>query len=156
MKMKTKRPLDRKVVVCDIDGTVAHIPERRLRMLREENPDWEAFYKDSFEDAPREDICGFVRHLSRHYRIVFCTSRRDSVRSKTVAWLRRHLDVDAFPNGYALAMRRSDDLREDTAVKPEALETELLSGDSVAFILEDSDAMVSAWTDLGFTCVKVA
>lgn len=53
-------------------------------------------------------------------------------------------------------MRRSDDPREDTVVKPEALETELLSGDSVAFILEDSDAMVSAWTDLGFTCVRVA
>lgn len=146
----------RETVVCDIDGTLSLVAPAREAMLRDEHPDWDAFYEDPFDDEPKEKVCRLVRHLSRHYRIVFCTSRRDSVRGKTLRWLQRHLDIEAFPNGYALAMRRGSDPREDTVVKPEALATELLAGDSVLFVLEDSDAMIRRWSDLGLTCVKVA
>lgn len=151
---------DPSIVVCDIDGTVAAVGPARAAMLREENPDWDAFYEDPFDDEPIEKVCRLVRHLSMHYHIVFCTSRRDSVREKTVAWLKSNLDADSFPHGFTLLMRRGRDPRPDTTVKPELLLSELtlhgLDPTAVLCVLEDSEDMAKSWTDRDFTCVKVA
>jgi hypothetical protein len=151
--MKNSNPL---VVVCDIDGTVSLVHPYRAALLRDDNTDWDAFYKAPFDDEPVVKICSFVRHLSEHYRIVFCTSRRDCVREKTLRWLRANLDIASFSNGYDLLMRASDDPRPDTVVKPELLETVLLNGAEVLCVLEDSASMAAAWTRLGYTCLQVA
>lgn len=143
------------VVVCDIDGTISLVHPQRAALLRDNDTDWDAFYAASFDDEPVDKICAFVRHLSARYRIVFCTSRRDSVRDKTISWLRRHLDVDGFANGYDLLMRRGLDPRPDTVVKPELLGG-ALDGRQVLCVLEDSASMARAWTALGYSCLQVA
>lgn len=152
MQDNNKNP---RVVVCDIDGTISRVAPARAAMLEQESPDWDAFYEDPFDDEPIGRTCDLVRHLAAHYHVVFCTSRRDSVRGKTLAWLRRHLDAEAFPNGFSLQMRRGCDPRPDTAVKPELLAAVAAPRD-VLCILEDSADMVRAWSALGYTCVKVA
>ena len=148
------------IVVCDIDGTISLVGPARAAMLQSENPDWDAFYEDPFDDEPVEKVCRLVGHLSRQHRIVFCTSRRDSVREKTAGWLSRHLGTDAFPNGFDLLMRRGKDPRPDTVVKPELLQERLredgLGKDSVTCILEDSASMVRMWDNLGYNCLLVA
>lgn len=149
----TTNPL---VVVCDIDGTISLVHPERAALLHDENTDWEAFYKASFDDKPVVKVCSLVRHLSAHYRIVFCTSRRDSVREKTLSWLRSNLDVESFACGYELLMRHGNDPRPDTEVKPELIEGSLLDGSEVLCVLEDSAAMARTWTRLGFTCLQVA
>lgn len=148
------------IIVCDIDGTLSTVAPSRAVLLEEEHPDWDRFYEDDFDDEPVEDVCRLVRDLSRHCRIVFCTSRRDSVREKTEAWLRRHLGTDTFVNGYDLLMRRGDDPRPDTAVKPELLKRHLhgngIPASAVACVFEDSTSMARAWRQDGFSCLLVA
>jgi len=144
-----------RVVICDIDGTISRVAPARAAMLEQENPDWDAFYEDPFDDEPIEKTCGLIRHLSAHYHIVFCTSRRDSVREKTVNWLERHLDIKAFPRGAKVLMRRGGDPRPDTVVKPELVDG-IIDPSEVLCVFEDSDTMAKAWSDLGYTCVKVS
>lgn len=144
-------------VVCDIDGTVSLVNPERAALLRDGDTDWDAFYRASFDDEPVKNVCDLVRHLSRHHRIVFCTSRRDSVREKTDAWLREHLGTGNFPHGCELLMRRDDDPRPDTVVKPELLGAYLAGhGDDVLCVIEDSASMARTWTSLGYTCLQVA
>ena len=144
------------LVVCDIDGTISLVHPERAALLHDEDTDWEAFYKAPFDDKPVVKVCSLVRHLSAHYRIVFCSSRRDSVRDKTLSWLRSNLDVENFTHGYELLMRHGDDPRPDTEVKPELLEESLMDGSEVLCVIEDSAAMTRTWTRLGFTCLQVA
>ena len=156
MRKNNKAVEQASVVVCDIDGTIAKVGERRAAMLLQERPDWNAFYKDAFDDEPIENVCGLVRHMAKSHRIVFCTSRRASVRRKTQHWLREHLDVASFPHGYDLLMRGNGDERPDTQVKPDLLRRRRMAPDSVLCIFEDSRDMVRAWTEEGYTCIKVA
>ena len=148
------------IVVCDIDGTISLVSPTRADILNDKDPDWDRFYEDAFEDQPVDKVCRLVRHLSQHYHVVFCTSRRDSVREKTERWLRSHLAVDRFPKGWNLLMRRGLDPRPDTIVKPELLDAFLKDNDDdaqqVLCVLEDSAAMVKRWNELGYTSVQVA
>lgn len=141
------------IVVVDIDGTISKIGDR-LKYLQQEPKDWDSFYNDCFEDEPIKDVCEFVSKLSQYncYNIVFCTGRRNSVRDKTISWLFQNLRLNTF----LLLMRGDDDHRHDTEVKPELLEFNYISPESVAFILEDRNSMVKKWRELGFTCLQVA
>lgn len=145
------------IVVCDIDGTIARMHPQREALYNGNETDWKAFYQASFDDAPIDRNCSLVRHFSLHHRVVFCTSRSDTVYGKTLAWLHRNLQVESFPHGYDLLMRCSLDPRPDTVVKPELLEAwKNRHGASVLCVLEDSPEMQDAWDENGYTCIKVA
>lgn len=145
--------MSKNVIVVDIDGTVARVGDR-LKYLQQEKKDWDAFYEHCDEDEPIRDMCRLVSDLYQlGYKIVFCTGRRNSVRSKTQEWL--FWNVIAV-NERDILMRKDRDYRPDTEVKPELLKKAGITPDDVYFILEDRDSMVAKWRELGFRCFQVA
>lgn len=135
------------ILIVDIDGTIAN-PEKRIHYLLQEKKDWDSFYEECNTDTPIKPIIDLISKLAFYHKIVFCTGRRESVRQKTLNWLATYYDwVDTDD----LLMRKDGDFRHDTLVKPE-----LIEGLEVALILEDRNAMVKKWRELGHTCLQVA
>ncbi len=143
-----------KIVVVDIDGTIARVGDR-LKHLQYDTPDWDAFYADSFDDDPINEIIDLVSDLyCAKYDIVFCTARSECVRDKTVCWLNKHFGTGII-SYTRLLMRHDGDNRHDTIVKPELLLNSGITFNSIAFILEDRNSMVKKWRELGLTCLQV-
>lgn len=144
--------MSKNIVVVDIDGTIAKVGDR-LKYLQQEKKDWDSFYEHCDEDEPMRDMCRLVSDLYKlGYKIVFCTGRRNSVRSKTQEWL--FWNVIAV-NEKDILMRKDRDWRHDTEVKPELLAKAGITPDDVYFILEDRDSMVAKWRELGYRCLQV-
>lgn len=143
------------IAVIDIDGTLCVVGERRKYM--EQFPqDWEAFYADSFDDQPIPAVCDLVRRLADTYDIIFCTSRRESVREKTQMWLQRHLGMT--PQDYTLIMRQGIDRRPDVLSKVDTFTQETTEEEraNVAFVVEDSPAMAVMWRQFGYRCFQIS
>lgn len=138
------------IVIVDIDGTIAKVGDR-MKYLQQEPKDWDSFYEHCDEDEPIADIVRVVKDLySCGYNIVFCTGRRESVRNKTIEWIKKYLNFN--PCGYRLLMRKDNDWRHDTIVKPLMLD---FPASEVLFVLEDRNSMVKRWRELGYTCLQV-
>lgn len=140
-------------VIVDIDGTIARVGDR-LSHLKEEPPNWDAFYERCGEDLPIPAIVQLVNKMgaSFHHDVIFLTGRTESVRDKTEAWIAEYLDMHT----YKLLMRPNGDHRHDTEVKPELLSRNQITIPEIAFILEDRNSMVEKWRELGATCLQVA
>lgn len=146
------------IIVVDIDGTLAIVGDR-LKYLQQEKKDWDAFYNSCFEDEPIQEMCDLVNLLYRkgNYQIVFLTGRRESVRHITAHWLGRNVfDSATAPGEKTLLMRPNGDHRDDTEVKIEQFKKAGYRVEDIAFVLEDRDAMVKMWRDLGVRCLQVA
>lgn len=143
------------VLVCDIDGTISKVSEERLKFLEQKRKDYDSFYNMCFQDEPYQDIIDLVKMYYTHgYIVVFCTSRRESVRGITNQWLSKHFSQDFLINA-KLLMRKDGDHREDTVVKPELLKQHNIQLEDVKIILEDRNAMVKKWRELGLRVLQV-
>lgn len=139
-----------KIVIVDIDGTVAKVGDR-LKYLKHAKPDYDKFYASCFNDAPIQVIIDLVNNLSENYKIVFCTGRREQVREITEKWL----ISNGLINYSLLLMRPNGDKRHDTEVKPEQLKLAGIKLERIAFVLEDRNSMVKKWRKLGVKCLQV-
>ena len=79
-----------KVVIVDIDGTIAKLGDR-LKYLNQEPADWDSFYLASGEDEPIQVIIDLVNVLKNSYTIVYCTGRSEKARDVTKKWLAKHV-----------------------------------------------------------------
>ena len=145
------------IVVVDIDGTISKVGDR-LKYLQQDKKDWDSFYEHCDEDTPIKDIIKLVHDLfDAGYKILFCTGRRESVRRKTELWINKNTYLESW---YDLIMRKDNDWRPDSEVKPELLHKYLIENnatkDNVFIILEDRDSMVNKWRELEYTCLQVA
>ena len=138
----------RKIVIVDIDGTVAKVGDR-LKYLKSEKPDWDKFYASCFDDDPISEMVDLVKVLQEKYTIVFLTGRREQVRTITAEWLNKN---EIFGH---LLMRPDDNKRHDIEVKPEQFKKAGYEISDVAFVLEDRDSMVKKWRSLGLKCLQV-
>lgn len=139
-------------IIVDIDGTIAKVGDR-LKYLQQEKKDWDSFYEHCDEDEPIKDIIELIELMQIHeYNIVYCTGRRESVRKKTEDWLSKNV---WWVREYKLLMRKDNDWRPDTEVKPELLANAGITPDDVWFILEDRDSVVVKLRSLGFRVLQV-
>lgn len=141
-------------MVVDIDGTLAQVGPRR-RLLETTPVDWDTFYRDAFDDEPIPEICRMVRELAKSYEVVFCTSRRETVRQATQLWLRRHLEME--PADYTLIMRNDADARPEVVSKIDTFnqETTIDERRAVAFVLEDNPSVANGWRLAGYRCLQI-
>ena len=142
-----------KYVVVDIDGTIAKVSDNRLKFLQQKQKDWDTFYKLCFNDEPIQEMIDLVQTLidSQKYQIAFCTGRRESVFAETAKWIHKYLDTDTV----LLLMRKHNDFRHDTEVKPELLSENGITPKNTLLILEDRASMCKKWRELGFRCLQV-
>lgn len=145
----------KKIVIVDIDGTIAKVGER-AKYLQQPKPDWDAFYNSCFDDEPIIEIVDLVYNLYlQRYSIVFCTGRRESCREQTIAWFNKHFEPE-IAKFSKLLMRPNNDYRHDIEVKPSLLRKNNIALKDIAFVLEDRNSMVKKWRELGLICLQVA
>lgn len=106
-----------RVIVFDIDGTLANITHRR-HLVEARPKDWKAFNDGMVFDEPHDDVTDLLYlFYAQGYRIVLCTGRDEDYKQVTRDWLFKHdIPFDA------IYMRKSKDRRGDDIIKVELLE----------------------------------
>lgn len=150
-------------IIFDFDGTLCNI-EHRTHFVRQEKPDWEAFYKACVRDRPVLPVIqtfiafeaqnGFeVKHGGEPINhIEIWSGRSDIVEEESRAWLDHH----AIPNRYLTRMRVHDDYRPDHELKQKWLNEFVAEhGMKPDIVFDDRQKVVDMWRANGIVCAQV-
>lgn len=86
-------------------------------------PNWQAFYEACDKDKPIESTINLLNILIRDdHEIRIWSARCESVRDKTISWLKQQLDIDAWFYRDCLKMRPIGDNTPDEVLKEKWLE----------------------------------
>lgn len=159
-----------KVIVCDLDGTLANVEHRRHFVRPPEpvevhahgiveienpppkfKPNWKAFFDGMVDDSVNEWCRAILRSLSDTYRVVYATGRPADYKEYTQMWLSEN--ALRFP-GSELFMRLAGDFRRDDDVKEIILEFEIKTRWDVLFVLDDRQQVVDMWRKHGYTVLQ--
>ena len=123
------------VVLCDIDGTLAHMNGKRGPF------EWNKVNVDDLDLAIAHILDG-IKQID--YADVILLSGRDSdCRKMTEDWLKHNcIDYDK------LLMREKGDMRDDTVVKSELYENYIRNQYNVLCVIDDRPKMVRMWQDV--------
>lgn len=129
------------VILCDIDGTLAHMGSRSPY-------EWEKVGEDKRDVA----VADILRTYDSQASIVLVSGRDSVCRPQTEDWLRH------FAVGYDdLIMRAEGDNRKDSIVKRELYEKHIKGNYNVLFVLDDRNQVVDMWRhELGLKVLQVA
>lgn len=132
-------------IICDLDGTLAHLNGR--------NP-YDATHCD--EDLPNWPVINCVDAMyQRDFQIIFMSGREEKYREPTERFLNLHFPHDSY--SWELYMRATGDSRKDSIVKEELFEAHVREHYYVQFVLDDRQQVVDMWREqLGLTCLQVA
>lgn len=128
-----------RAIICDIDGTLAHMGDRSPY-------DWHKVGIDTVDQV--------IIDLLRRYdnRTIILVSGRDEVcRKETVEWL----NENQVPFNH-LFMRAYNDNRKDNIVKQEIYKRDIKDKFTIEFVLDDRNQVVKMWRDNGLKCLQVA
>jgi phosphoglycolate phosphatase-like HAD superfamily hydrolase len=142
----------RRVVVFDIDGTIADVEHRRT-WLQETPPNWERFNAEMGDDQPNQAVVELYKVLwnTGHYKMILTSGRHERSRRLTETWLT--WNEIPFETIY---MRGNDDNRVDHLVKEGFLAQILTEHGEIAFAVDDRDQVVAMWRRNGITCFQCA
>ena len=141
-----------RVIVFDIDGTLANIEHRR-HWVASKPKNWPAFNAAMKYDTPNADIVWLLDSLRSQptTRIVICSGRGSETRAVTEQWLADH--VGLFD---ALYMRAEKDYRKDSIVKVELLEQIRKDFANPWLWVDDRQQVVDAIRGEGIRVLQVA
>lgn len=141
-----------KVVIFDLDGTLANI-DHRLHHVQDGNKNWDAFYAACPADGPVEPIIELARMCDdAGHTIVISSGRSENVRKETEEWLAKH-----NVNYARLFMRPNACFTPDQALKKAWLDEGLFGPkENILFVVEDRDRMVQMWRQQGITVLQCA
>lgn len=147
----------KKIVIFDIDNTIANI-DHRLHYLAKNPVDFESFSAECVNDTPIEEMVDLLATLSIKYDIYFFTGREKRYKQETLKFILEVLDNSSFTysqrNLKKIHMRPDGDLREDTQIKKEMLMG--IDSTKIAFALDDRDSVVKMFRSMGIRCLQVA
>ena len=145
---------DKKIVIFDLDGTLALIDKRRALATKDNGKfDWDVFFNpDNINlDLPNQPVINMANMLHKQgFRIFILSGRSDVTHQATVNWLN--------DNGVwwdHLVMRPQNQLYlPDNDLKQGWLDT--IGKDNVAMVFDDRNQVVDMWRQNGLTCFQVA
>ena len=143
-----------KIVIFDLDGTLALIDDRRDLATKDNGKfDWDVFFNpDNISlDLPNQPVIDMANLLHKQgFRIFILSGRSDVTHQATVNWLN--------DNGIwwdHLVMRPQNQLYlPDNDLKQGWLDT--IGKDNVAMVFDDRNQVVDMWRQNGLTCFQVA
>lgn len=131
-----------KAVIVDIDGTLAHMDDRRGPF------EWNKVNLDVID----HNIKDLLHSLRRDdYKLIFVSGRSEECRDITNTWLREKGGFLADE----LYMRKKDDYRKDNVVKQELYDNFIKGVYDVRFVLDDRNQVVDFWRSIGLKCLQV-
>ena len=145
--------LDKKIVIFDLDGTLALIDKRRDVSTKDNGKmDWSIFFDPDMVDLddPNTPVITMANLLSSTHRIWILSGRSDVTQQATIDWLAKHnVTYDH------LVMRPQNLLyMPDNDLKQSWLDT--IGVDNVAMVFDDRQQVVDMWRKNGLTTFQVA
>lgn len=144
-----------KVVIFDLDGTLALIDKRRAKAaLPNGKMDWDQFFapENIQLDEPNWPVIeSFKAMEAAGFTVGIFSGRDDISRKETIDWLTQH-GID--PN--FLKMRKHRTFTPDDKLKKMWLDEVLGLGHEVMCVFDDRDKVVQMWRDNGISCFQVA
>jgi hypothetical protein len=164
---------DKKIIICDLDGTIANV-QHRLHYIKNadgtkkkhKDTDWNSFHKACVDDEPYKDVIEILQSLvlgmgngcnvcgAVEREFYFFSGRNEAVRSETIEWLKRHVPITEDWH-WELYMRSEGDRRPDTTVKYEMMYELKIMPEDVLCILDDRQSVVDMWRANGFRVMQV-
>ena len=152
---------DRKIVIFDLDGTLALIDKRRAISSKDNGKmDWDKFFdpKNIDLDLPNSPVIKMAQLLkSQGFMIVIFSGRSKATKNATIKWLDRHdvpFDVikmrpaDRNIGGHFHFMKASD-------LKQHWLD-DLQIKDDIFAVFDDRNQVVDMWRSNGLQVFQVA
>jgi hypothetical protein len=133
-----------KVIICDIDGTLALLGDRNRYDPTTGN--------DILNDPIANILQVYDNQVTFPIKLILVTGREEKYRQFTEKWLHKN-NVNHY---ILLLMRKTGDFRKDFIIKKELYEKYIKGKYEVLFVLEDRDQVVKMWRDEGLTCLQVA
>ena len=144
-----------KIVIFDLDGTLADITARRTLSTKDNNKmDWGVFQdpKNIDLDVPNQKVVDMLDMIDNtdKYQIWILSGRSDVTKDVTINWLSNHgINYDH------LIMRDQDNLyMPDNDLKQSWLND--IGVDNVAMVFDDRNQVVDMWRANGLTTFQVA
>ncbi|MBI2519565.1 MAG: hypothetical protein HYV97_04085 [Bdellovibrio sp.] len=140
----------KKIIIIDIDGTLANI-EHRVPHVRGERKNWNEFNKNFHKDILNKWCAELIGAMqAQGVGTLLLTGRGERYRSPTEEWLAVH-----GINFERLFMRKSKDRREDAVIKKEIYLEHIKPLYDVLFVVEDRLNVVKMWREqLGLVCLQ--
>ena len=120
------------------------------------HPNWEAFYGDCDLDHPIKPVVEIFTTLSEYNDIEIWSARCESVREKTIRWLKSAGSYDELAKS-PLKMRRIGDSTPDDILKERWLDEALAQGKKIDFVFDDRPKVIRMWRRRGifvFNCCQ--
>lgn len=145
----------KKVVIFDLDGTLAIIDKRRAKAaLPNGKMNWDVFFapENIQLDEPNWPVIeSFKAMKAAGFRVGIFSGRDNISMAETIEWLEAHGIEPDF-----LRMRKNGSFVPDDKLKKLWLDDILANGNEVMCTFDDRDKVVKMWRDNGITCFQVA
>ena len=139
----------KKIILCDIDGTIANNDHRQHFL--EGKKDWEGFFSELINDEPIFPIINKV--IEEHEAgkdIIFLTGRPERYRQSTALWLSKYFNFDI-----KILMRKDADKRSKLITKKEIFD-KYIKTKEVDGVFENDKDLLRMWEDMGLNVYFVA
>lgn len=139
---------DRKIILCDVDGTLAN-GEHREHFVKQEKKDWDSYYALLGNDKPIDLVVRWIQELKKEFTICLLSGRPDIYQIETMSWMRKHgVEYDW------LFMRSGGDKRPDVMVKSDFLKH--LPKEKIEFAIDDRPCVIrEVWRANGVRVIPV-
>ena len=169
MNIKYLNRKHNKIIIFDLDGTLADISKRREVSSKPDGKiDWDKFYDpDNIKlDRPNYPVVEVAKHLWKDYRIIIFSGRSAGTQEATEQWLEKYNifydDIKMRPTSQL--MKPDDVLKEewlDELIEQEQEITDEWDDPSFAMhrimcVFDDRDKVVKMWRRRGLKCFQVA
>ncbi len=144
--------LDKKIVIFDLDGTLALIDKRRAISTKDNGKmDWAKFFDPDMIDLddPNTPVIQMTKLLSMDYHVWILSGRSDVTQQATIDWLaKNNVRYDH------LMMRPQDHLyMPDNDLKQVWIDS--IGTANGAMVFDDRQQVVDMWRSNGLTCFQV-
>ncbi|MDA9259619.1 hypothetical protein OAD37_04495 [Gammaproteobacteria bacterium] len=137
-----------KIVLCDIDGTIANNDHRQH--LLKEYKDWDLFFSKLDLDEPIKEIIKIVNEYAKQGMIIyFVTGRPMRYELKTKDWLKKF-----FKFKINLIMRNNNDSRNKFLIKEE-LFSKNFQREDIQVCIENDPELCKLWESFGLNVINV-
>jgi len=142
-----------RIVIFDLDGTLALIDNRRDISMVNGKRDWDIFFdpKNIDMDLPNQPVIDMANILSNQGYIIFILSgRSDITRDTTIDWL----DKYGVPYDDLVMRPKKHHFMPDNDLKQMWLDD--IGVDNVAMVFDDRQQVVDMWRSNGLQVFQVA
>lgn len=128
----------KKIILCDIDGTIANNDHRQHFL--EGKKDWDGFFDSLNMDKPIYKIINkVIEEHKNNKKIIFLTGRPERYRLSTTEWLQNYFNFEI-----TMFMRSDDDKRDKLSIKKELFENNFKK-EEIDYIIENDIALIEMW-----------